>query len=237
MTNRPRNFATLATSCGAAVPLLVLASLCIAACGARGPLDDGPLNAGTADAAPVEVVDAAPAVPEAAPPVDAGPQGGSIIACGSCLVGKCSQGILQCVQDTACRATFQCVVTDCLSSGSPDPACLFKCASGDAKGALKIFTIFQCVTATCGGDCGSVLSGLLGGWDDANLAEANKAIALTRFAKPFAALLQSCAVAGCRLSPLHNRFPIDLAEGAARESAELMEERRLTARRLIAELS
>ena len=55
--------------------------------------------------------------------------------------------------------------------------------------------------------------------------------------RSFAALLQSCAAAGCRLSPLHNRFPIDIAEGAARESAELMEERRLTARRLITELS
>lgn len=164
MTNRPRNFASLTASCGAAMPILVLASLCIAACGARGPLDDDPLDAGTTvDAAPVELVDAAPPVPEAAPLVDAGPEGGSIIACGSCLVGKCSQGILQCVQDTACRATFQCVVTGCVSGGSPDPACLFKCASGDPKAALKIFSILECVTATCGSDCGSVLGGVLGG--------------------------------------------------------------------------
>jgi hypothetical protein len=162
-THRPRSFATLAASCGTAAPILIAASLCIAACGARGPLDDTPLDAGTtADVAVVQAADATPEPLDAAP-VDAAPEGGSILGCGTCLVGKCSQGILACVQDTACRTTFQCVATTCLSGGSPDAACLFKCASGDAQGALKIFTIFNCVTSTCGSDCGSVLSGLLGG--------------------------------------------------------------------------
>ena len=31
------------------------------------------------------------------------------------------------------------------------------------QGALKIFTIFQCVTGKCGADCNSLLTGLLGG--------------------------------------------------------------------------
>jgi hypothetical protein len=138
--------------------------LLVAACGARGPLDDdAPLDAGAgADAAVVNAADATPDVPDASA-ADAKPEGGSIIECGTCLIGQCSKDILGCVQDTACRTTLQCVATDCLSSGSPDPACLFKCASGDTKGALKIFTIFTCVTSTCGPDCGSVLSGLLGG--------------------------------------------------------------------------
>lgn len=162
-TERPQSLTTLAASCGAIAPIVLAASLCVAACGARGPLDDTPLDAGSAaDVAVVDTADAAPVPPDAAP-VDAAPEGGSIIGCGTCLVGKCSQNILACVQDTACRTTFQCVATTCLSGGSPDPACLFKCASGDAQGALKIFTIFNCVTSTCGSDCGSVLSGLLGG--------------------------------------------------------------------------
>ena len=162
-SNRPRSFAVRAASRGGAASVLVAASLCIAACGARGPLDDTPLDAGTtADVTTVELADAAPPAIDAAP-ADAAPEGGSIIACGTCLIGECSKGILGCVQDTACRTTFQCVVTNCLSGGAPDAACLFKCASGDAKGAFKIFTIFQCVTSTCGGDCGSLLSGVLGG--------------------------------------------------------------------------
>jgi hypothetical protein len=148
---------------------LLTASL-VAACGARGPLDDtGPLDgATTADVGTVDdatTADAAPETPDApAPPVkDAAPEAGSIIGCGTCLIGQCSQGILACAQDAACAKTFQCVVTTCLSSGTPDPACLFKCASGDLSGALKLFTIFQCVTGKCGADCNSVLGGLLGG--------------------------------------------------------------------------
>ncbi|GAC1537727.1 MAG: hypothetical protein NVS3B10_02080 [Polyangiales bacterium] len=149
------------------VTLLSVAAGGTAACGARGPLDDdAPLEAGTADVLTAEAAaDTGPEMPDALPPPieDAAPEGGSILGCGTCLVGQCSQGILACVQDRACSKTFQCVVTTCLSSGSPDPACLFKCASGDASGALKIFTIFQCVTGKCGSDCNAVLAGLLGG--------------------------------------------------------------------------
>ena len=68
------------------------------------------------------------------------------------------------MQDAACQKTLQCVVTTCLAGGgTPSPACLFTCASGDLQGALKIFTIFQCVTGQCGADCNALLSGLLGG--------------------------------------------------------------------------
>lgn len=77
-------------------------------------------------------------------------------------------------------------------------------------------------------------SGLLGGWDDASLAEAKKAVALTHFAKPLSGLLERAARAGCRLSPLHNRFRIDLADAAEAESRELMQERRAAAERLAA---
>ena len=150
------------------VGLVGLIASSTAACGSRGPLDDdAPLDGSTSTAdvgtADVGTDDATAPTPDAPEPVkDAAPEGGSIIGCGTCLVGQCSQGILACVQDAACQKTFQCVVTTCLSSGTPDPACLFKCA-GDVQGALKIFTIFQCVTGKCGSDCNSLLTGLLGG--------------------------------------------------------------------------
>lgn len=136
------------------------------ACGSRGPLDDdGPIDAatGAVDALPG---DTAPIIDAAPPPKD-GPsdsrEGGTIIECGSCLIGQCGADILKCVQATGCRTTLQCVATTCLAGGNPDPACLFKCAAGDVSGALQIFQIFQCVTGKCGADCGSVLGGLLGG--------------------------------------------------------------------------
>lgn len=138
----------------------------VAACGARGPLDDdGPVDgAANADVSAADAADTSPETPDApVEPVDAAREGGSIIGCGTCLIGQCSQGILACVQDAACQKTFQCVVTKCLSSGTPDPACLFTCASGDVQGALKIFNIFTCVTGTCGADCNPLLTGVLGG--------------------------------------------------------------------------
>jgi hypothetical protein len=169
---RPASFAPVAArlfTLASVVGLVGMIASGTAACGSRGPLDDdAPLDGGatTADVGTAEVGpdDATPPTPDAPEPVkDAAPEAGSIIGCGTCLIGQCSQGILACVQDAACQKTFQCVVTTCVSSGTPDPACLFKCASGDVQGALKIFTIFQCVTGKCGSDCNSVLTGLLGG--------------------------------------------------------------------------
>jgi len=151
------------------LPATVLgcALIAVSACGSRGPLDADPLpdaavavDAGAVDDAAGD----ATATVDAAPIADAGREGGSIIGCGTCLVDECSQGIIQCAQDAACRQIFQCVVTDCLAGGgSPSPACLFGCADGDIAGALKIFEIFKCVTGTCGTDCGPLLGGLLGG--------------------------------------------------------------------------
>jgi hypothetical protein len=140
----------------APLALGLVGAVSVGACGSRGPLDgEGPLSDG-ADAA----VDARP---EAGPGRDAAPEGGSILGCGTCLFSQCTSGLTQCVTDAGCRATFQCAVTSCLAGGSPSTACLLQCASGDPQGALKIFQILQCVTATCGGDCNPLLSGLLGG--------------------------------------------------------------------------
>lgn len=151
--------------CGVVGAGLSIAAVSMGACGSRGPLDgDPPPDAATDTAA---VIDATPDVgPDTAVPVDAGREsGGSILECGTCLFGECSDGILACVQDAACRAIFQCVITDCFAGGggSPSPACLLKCANGDLTAGLKILQIFTCVTGTCGPDCGSLLGGLLGG--------------------------------------------------------------------------
>ena len=146
----------------------------VVACGSRGPLDDdGPLVSTTTDAAGNTDAPSAPDADDTDAAsdamsgrdgrADAGSDGGSVIACGSCVITSCGSSILMCLEDTGCRTTLQCVTTTCLSSGSPDLACVVGCAAGDLSGALQIFQVFQCVTGTCGSDCGSVLGGLLGG--------------------------------------------------------------------------
>jgi hypothetical protein len=128
-------------------------------CGARGPLDDTPYDAGS-DVTVVTVVDAAPEAAEEAA-VDAS-RPPTLATCGQCLFDQCGAPVLACAQSQGCRATVQCIATTCVSSGAPDLPCILKCAasSGGLEPALGVFT---CVTNTCGEDCTSVLGGLLGG--------------------------------------------------------------------------
>jgi predicted small lipoprotein YifL len=154
---------SLALPCSAACLALALVST-LGACGSRGPLDADPLDAGAPDVAAADVT-LAPEPPEDPPPVvDAGAEGGSILGCGICVVRECGEKIRECVLSPTCRETFQCVVTECFASGGGfQPACLLQCAAGDPKGALQMLSIFQCVTETCGDDCGPLLDGVLGG--------------------------------------------------------------------------
>lgn len=124
-------------------------------CGARGPLDDTPWDAGADVVVDAEVDAAADAAPEAGP---TGP-----FACGQCLARQCGSSVLACLQAPACRTTVQCVATTCLRSGSPDISCVISCASGSSEGALAAFSIFDCATRTCGGDCASVVGAVLDG--------------------------------------------------------------------------
>jgi hypothetical protein len=148
---------------GAGLTLACVAT--VGACGSRGPLDDdGPIGGyGAADAGTVDASadDAAPPPPDAR--ADAPAEGGSILGCGTCLAGQCSQGILKCVQTPACQQTLQCAVTTCLSGGAPNVTCLLGCAAGNTTAALELVQILQCVTSTCGTDCTPLLGGLLGG--------------------------------------------------------------------------
>ncbi len=127
-------------------------------CGARGPLDDTPYDAGS-DVS-VALVDAAPDVAEEAG-ADADATAPGLLECGQCLLGECSGATLACVQSEGCRATVQCIATTCVSSGSPDLPCVLRCAASN-DGVAPALGLFQCVTDTCGADCTSVLGSLLG---------------------------------------------------------------------------
>lgn len=142
---------------------LALAALVGTACGSRGPLDDTPFAAPDAsvDAAPTAAPSAPPAIPEAGPPVPIGPDLPPIVDCGLCLAQQCGQPILGCVTDPSCQRAFQCVLSTC--GGKFDPTCVLQCAKTEPQGALKLLSIFGCITGQCGEDCTDILSQLGGG--------------------------------------------------------------------------
>jgi O-antigen/teichoic acid export membrane protein len=67
--------------------------------------------------------------------------------------------------------------------------------------------------------------GLFGGWDDDTLSELKHAAALSGFTRPMARLFWAANSLGARLSPLHNRFPIDIRQAALEEAGILTNER------------
>ncbi len=67
--------------------------------------------------------------------------------------------------------------------------------------------------------------GLFGGWDDAALDELRQSVALSGLARPLAWLFWASTALGARLSPLHDRFPIDIRRAAQEEAAALTRER------------
>jgi O-antigen/teichoic acid export membrane protein len=69
------------------------------------------------------------------------------------------------------------------------------------------------------------LYGLFGGWDQAILAELHHSARLSNFMRPLSIVFWASTAAGARLSPLNNRFPIDIREDALREAQSLTNER------------
>lgn len=157
-----------------------------AACGARGPLDDLAFDDPSADASSADgsLVDTGTSSGEAgttpgdgddddaggddatSPTKDAGRDGGKVddspIACGSCLISKCGQGLSACLQSQTCRDSLTCIATTCLSGGGmPDPVCAFGCANGDFAAIASILQLFTCVTSTCGQTCSSSFESIL----------------------------------------------------------------------------
>ncbi len=109
-------------------------------------------------------------VPDANPPpvADAGKDSGpNPVNCGVCVVQNCGAPVLKCLQDMACRTVLTCVTQTCLASGKLDPACLLTCAGSDPSAAIEALQIVQCLTGKCGGDCGGILPGGLGGMQPA----------------------------------------------------------------------
>lgn len=128
---------------------------------------------------------------------------------------------------------WQCVVAP-LATGLALMACYRLAGWIFWDGTSTTTVVLAIAGIVLGTPFGLFLSGIFGGWDDRGLAETDKAIALTRFVRPLAALLHRATELGCRLSPLHGRFPILLGAAADREAEELAGERRETARRLLA---
>ncbi len=69
------------------------------------------------------------------------------------------------------------------------------------------------------------LYAFFGGWDDGSLAELRQAVDLSGIARPLALIFRSASALGARLSPLHNRFPIDIRAAALEEARALTKER------------
>jgi predicted small lipoprotein YifL len=152
-------------------PSALVASLFLAACGARGPLDitviqevEGP-EAST-DAA---VVEASTDAADASDAAEAGKEGGTfgidggpLINCGECVAQSCGSQVLTCIESPNCLSAIQCAVTTCLSGGSLDPSCIEGCANGDLSALGDLVGTFTCVIGTCGAQCTSVLGGLGG---------------------------------------------------------------------------
>jgi O-antigen/teichoic acid export membrane protein len=69
------------------------------------------------------------------------------------------------------------------------------------------------------------LYGLFGGWDDDTLAELEHAMRLSGFMRRMAWLFWKASALGAHLSPLHNRFPIDIRKEAMEEAQKLTAER------------
>jgi ABC-type multidrug transport system permease subunit len=65
----------------------------------------------------------------------------------------------------------------------------------------------------------------VGGWDDGTLEELKKAAGLASFMKFFAWVFWWASNLGARVSPLHNRFPINIRQEALEEAKALQQER------------
>lgn len=150
-------------------PATVIAVLAVA-CGARGPLDiivveeapDADVDAAV-DVSVVDAADASDAHDAAEEEGGGGFDGGPIVNCGSCVVQSCGTQLLTCIESTTCRTALQCVVTTCLSGGTPDITCIGTCAGSDPTTLADLIGAFTCIIETCGAQCTSVLGGLTGG--------------------------------------------------------------------------
>ncbi len=69
------------------------------------------------------------------------------------------------------------------------------------------------------------LYGFFGGWDEGTLAELREAVPFSGFMRRVTWVFYAATALGCRVSPLHGRFPLTLREEALREAAQLTSEK------------
>jgi hypothetical protein len=67
--------------------------------------------------------------------------------------------------------------------------------------------------------------GLFGGWDEDTLSELKHAAELSSFMRLLAFLFWRATSIGAHISPLHNRFRIDIRQAALLEAQSLTDER------------
>ncbi|MFO0663253.1 MAG: hypothetical protein U0174_04840 [Polyangiaceae bacterium] len=141
------------------------------ACGSRGPLDDFTTIEVVKDSSTNTVdsevfIDATPTVDASTKDVrdaaDERSQIDKVIDCAQCLNNNCGDKFTSCFANAACRDTFQCAITQCLSGGQPDLGCVLNCANGDLGQLAAILGVVQCPLTKCKTDCPDLLS-LLGG--------------------------------------------------------------------------
>jgi hypothetical protein len=162
----------------------LFALLAATACGSRGPLDisvvEEALDSSVIDSSPpVDASDAtamdSPADHDASaadgpaedgrPPRDAAADvPPNPINCATCVGQQCGTDVLACLQNTACRATLQCVITTCIGAGGGfNPQCFVMCANGDPQVIVDVVNIVQCIATNCGMQCVGIIPGGGGG--------------------------------------------------------------------------
>ncbi len=107
---------------------------------------------------------------DALPPL---PEGGPLGDCVACLQQECSEPINECYNDPNCVEGIQCTVTECTSGGGGgaggggggglDFACVLDCFNNDMGSVMTAVAVFQCVTESCGDECGMGGGGGAGG--------------------------------------------------------------------------
>lgn len=102
------------------------------------------------------------------------PDSGPVGECTGCLADKCAKSINACYNNPNCLQGIQCAVQKCFAGGLPvggggatggqDFGCLLACFNNDVQAAFGAIQMFQCITSTCGAQCGGGILGDGGGF-------------------------------------------------------------------------
>ena len=85
---------------------------------------------------------------------------GPFVNCRSCVGQSCGPQVLTCVISTTCRTALQCVVTTCLSGGTPISRASRAAPTGTRRRCRISSASSRASSRSCGSQCTSVLGGL-----------------------------------------------------------------------------